>query len=80
MPTAEPELPVTILVDPDRFGPVTSELAAAGVRVDEQLPAVGVVTGRVTADRVATVGRIDGVLSVEADRGTQLPPPDSDVQ
>jgi hypothetical protein len=76
----EPELPVTILVDPDRFGAVTSELVAAGVRVDEELPAVGVVTGRVAVDRVVTVGRIDGVLAVEAERAVRLPPPDADVQ
>jgi hypothetical protein len=80
MPHADSEVPVTILVDPDRFDTVVRALTTADVRVEDEQRAIGTITARVAADRVATLRGIDGVLAVEGERHIQLPPPDADVQ
>jgi len=57
-----PEVPVTILVEPDRFDAVLHELARAQVRVDAELRAIGR-SAPGAADRLAAIGDIDGVLA-----------------
>jgi hypothetical protein len=80
MPHAEPDVPVTILVDPDRYDAAVRALTSAGARVEAEQRTIGTITARVAADRVAALRGIDGVLAVEAARHVQLPPPDADVQ
>jgi hypothetical protein len=81
MPQPEPDVPVTILIEPESFAVVAAVLAAADhVRVDAELPSIGVISARVPAGRVAALGELAGVRSVEPERGFQLPPPDAGVQ
>ncbi|MET0422224.1 MAG: hypothetical protein ABW046_00020 [Actinoplanes sp.] len=81
MPPNEPEVPVTILIEPEMFAGVAASLAAADdVRVDAELPAIGVISARVPAGRVAAIEELAGVRSVEPERGVQLPPPESGIQ
>jgi len=75
-----PEVPVTILVEPDRFDAVLHELARAQVRVDAELRAIGTISARVPPDRLAAIGDIDGVLAVEPEREVHISPPDADLQ
>jgi hypothetical protein len=74
-----PELPVIIVVDADRIDAVVRALAEIGVRIDQTVPTIGVVTGRAPEALVATIGRIEGVLAVEAERQVVIEPPDSDI-
>ena len=55
------------------------DLAAAGLEVEERLDAIGVVTGWADDETLERLRSIDGV-TVEAERGVQLPPPDAPVQ
>lgn len=71
---------VLLSVDADRFADVVSAVRAAGLTVTQELPGIGVVSGEIAEDRVAALGGIDGVDSVEPERTFQLPPPDSPVQ
>jgi hypothetical protein len=80
MPHAEPQVPVTVLVDPDRYDEVVRALTTADVRIEAEQRAIGTITARVAAEHVATLRGIDGVLAVEAEQRFQLPPPDADVQ
>lgn len=81
MTREEPEVPVTILVDEECFAGVAASLAAArDVHVDHEMPAIGVISARMPAGRVAAVAGLEGVRSVEPERGFRLPPPGSDVQ
>ena len=59
---------------------MVSALRAAGLTVTQELPGIGVVSGEIAEDRVAVLGGVDGVGSVEPERSFQLPPPDSPVQ
>jgi nitrate reductase NapAB chaperone NapD len=81
MPNAESDLPVTVLVDPDRYDAVVRALTAADdVSIEAEQRAIGTITARVAAKHVATLRGIDGVLAVETQRNIQLPPPDADIQ
>lgn len=59
---------------------VVSALESAGMTVDEAMPVLGTVTGRVRPARLADIGLVEGVAAIEESRSYQLPPPDSDVQ
>ncbi|MFC5289819.1 hypothetical protein ACFPM7_22425 [Actinokineospora guangxiensis] len=63
-----------------RLPEVVAGLRAAGLRVDEVLDSVGVVTGSVPTGLVSALTEIDGVEGIEPVTGFQLPDPGSDVQ
>jgi hypothetical protein len=58
---------------------VLAELRDAGMQVDEALADLGIVTGRAAPDVIERLRGIPGV-TVERERGVQLPPPDAPVQ
>ena len=63
-----------------RLPEVVAGLRAAGLRVDEVLDSVGVVTGSVPTGLVTALTEIDGVEGIEPVTAFQLPDPGSDVQ
>jgi hypothetical protein len=46
------------------FAGIVKEIAAAGMKVERQLPNLGVVTGFVHGDSIAAVKKVKGVASV----------------
>jgi hypothetical protein len=71
---------VVLSVDPDRFDGVISAARAAGLTVTQEMPAVGVVSGEIDQDSLATLTGVDGIEAVEKERTFQLPPPESPLQ
>ena len=74
---------VVISVADDQVDDMTSVVEAlrhAGLRVDEVLESVGVVTGTVDGDVLGSLSAVPGVAEVEQSREFELPPPDSAVQ
>ncbi|MGI5353292.1 hypothetical protein ACQEU8_34690 [Streptomyces sp. CA-250714] len=71
---------VILAVDPDRFAEVVDALRQAGLTVTSEQPALGTLSGTVAQDRIPTLKAIDGVDSLDRDRPTHLPPPDSPIQ
>ncbi|MGW5054113.1 hypothetical protein [Actinokineospora sp. NPDC004072] len=63
-----------------RLPEVVAGLEAAGMRVDEVLDSVGVVSGAIASHAVAALSEIDGVEGIEQVGAFQLPDPGSDVQ
>lgn len=61
----------------DDMSAVVEELRAAGLRVNEVLHSVGVVTGTVDGRALAHLSTVPGVAEVERSHTFQLPPPDS---
>ena len=55
-------------------------LRQAGFRIEQSLEAVGVVTGSVPEEKMASIREIEGVKSIELEQEYQLAPPDSPVQ
>ena len=77
------EVSVTILVDDAHLASiaeVAERLRDAGVVVESQAVQVGVITGRVDAARVPSLGQVTGVQHVEIAHRIQLEPPESDLQ
>jgi hypothetical protein len=77
--------PVTVVVSVaddrlDELAEVVAELRRAGLRVDEVLDTVGMVTGTVDEDAVSALGSVPGVIEVERQRAYQVAPPESDIQ
>jgi hypothetical protein len=58
------------------MAPVVDALRQAGLRVDEVLESVGVVTGTVDGDALGSLSTVPGVAEVERSREFQLPQPD----
>jgi hypothetical protein len=66
--------------DGDEFEAVVARCRKAGLRVDQALPAIGVISGRINAAGRRRLGRVKGVTAVESDRAISIPPPDNEVQ
>ena len=62
---------------------VADELRGKGMKVDQVLDSIGMITGSIQSAAPAAsqaLQAVDGVVSVDAAQGVQLPPPDSDIQ
>lgn len=73
------QITVTLAADADPEL-VAEQLRAAGMTVEQVLPAIGVITGTVAAETRAALAEVPGVLAVEAEQTFRLPPPDSEIQ
>ena len=58
---------------------VTADLEAAGLKVDQVLAEVGVVTGSAPAAATARLRGVSGVADVSKDHGVDVGPPGSPV-
>lgn len=63
-----------------RVSEVARRLEHAGLDVEQELNEVGVVTGSIDAERVESLGEVEGVSYVERSRQFRIAPPDSDIQ
>jgi hypothetical protein len=72
------EITIT-LADGADAAAVAERLRAAGVRVDQVLEAIGVITGTVAADRRQALAQAPGVRSVEPGRTLRIAPPDAPI-
>lgn len=74
---------ITVSVDDahvEAIDEVVERLRAAGMRVEQVLRPVGVITGSVQTNRRTALGALAGVAAVESQRSFRLPPPDAEVQ
>jgi hypothetical protein len=76
-------LVVSVTVDEAHLGSiaeVADQLRSHGMRVDQVLDLLGVITGEVEETRCRELAAVAGVTSVDPSQPVQLPPPDSPVQ
>lgn len=59
---------------------LADKLKKKGLKVERVLPITGVIAGAVAPDKVASIRKVQGVLSVEDELYSELPPPDAPVQ
>jgi hypothetical protein len=64
----------------DRFPAVVRAAEKAGLKVEQALEIVGIVSGSIESAKLEDLARVPGVAAVERSRGFQLPPPDSEIQ
>ena len=62
------------------IGAILSDLAKAGLVVDQILEEVGCITGSAEDHVVEKLRQVKGVTDVSEDLKFQLPPPDSPIQ
>jgi len=74
---------LSVTVD-DGHLPAINEVAAAlraqGMRVEQVLDGLGIITGSAPDDSRSALTGVEGVASVDEELTHQLPPPDSAVQ
>ncbi len=73
---------VTVTVQDDqlpRIDELADRLRAVGMRVDQVLHAVGVITGSVPSAQRVMIETVPGVAAVEDETTFQLPPPDAEI-
>lgn len=74
---------VTVVVDEahrQSIESVGARLRDEGLHVDQVLPTLGLITGRLAEDRLPAARRVEGVSAVEPQHGFRLPPPEAPVQ
>lgn len=64
----------------DRFSEVVGDIEDAGMRVEQKLEEIGVLTGSIDSEKVESLRRVEGVSHVERSRRFRIAPPDSDLQ
>jgi hypothetical protein len=64
----------------DRMPAVLDRLKQEGLEVQRSMPLLGVVSGAVEQEKFSSLREIDGVNSVEEERGVDIGPPDSAIQ
>ncbi|MGH2534238.1 MAG: hypothetical protein ACRDJW_18370 [Thermomicrobiales bacterium] len=64
----------------DHFSEVVSDAERAGLQVEQELEALGIVSGVIEYTRLAGLYRVKGIATVDQERRYQLPPPESVVQ
>ncbi len=63
-----------------KFDAIVSSCEAVGLQVSQKLTQLGLIIGRIKADKIAELQQIEGITAVEQSRSYQLPPPESDLQ
>jgi hypothetical protein len=63
-----------------RIGEVVQRVRRAGLKVDQQLDSIGVITGSIDPAKIARLRRVEGVTAVEPELTFQLPDPNSPIQ
>ncbi len=64
----------------DNFSKVVERCKQAGLQVEQELKAVGVISGSIDSAKREDLSQVEGVAAVEQSRGIQIAPPDSDIQ
>jgi hypothetical protein len=62
------------------LGKVAKAAKKAGMKVDQQLDAIGVLTGSIDASKLESLHRIEGISHIEKEREVGIAPPGSPVQ
>jgi uncharacterized protein involved in exopolysaccharide biosynthesis len=63
----------------DRFAMVVQQCKKAGLKVEQQLAQIGIVSGSIDAKQLADLNQVEGVAAVERSRTYQIAPPDSEI-
>ena len=63
-----------------RFEEIVKKIKKAGMKIEQQLDNLGIITGSIDASKVDSLKDVEGVSHVEQQKSIQLPPPDSHVQ
>ena len=77
------EIDVVVSVDESRlkdFSKIVKAMRGAGLKVGEEMAAIGVVAGSVEAQALPKLRQVDGVAQVEPSRSYNIAPPHSEVQ
>ena len=64
----------------DRFAEVVKRAKKAGLKVDQELDSIYILTGSIDSEKVDKLRAVRGVAAVESDSDIQLPPPNSPIQ
>ncbi|MEM7796038.1 MAG: ketohydroxyglutarate aldolase [Cyanobacteria bacterium P01_C01_bin.118] len=64
----------------EQIDQITEDLKAAGLDVEQTLSTLGIVTGSIDSEKVASLSDVTGVDSVETDKKVTLPKTGPDVQ
>lgn len=62
------------------FSEVVARCRKAGMKIEHEMKAIGVISGSIDAESLDKLSRVNGVSHVEQEASFQIAPPDSDVQ
>ncbi|MBD2773009.1 ketohydroxyglutarate aldolase [Iningainema tapete] len=59
---------------------VAQALQASGMKIEQLMEQIGVITGSIDSTQVEGISQIEGVAAVEVEQKYQLEPPESEIQ
>ena len=77
------KMKVVVSVDDDhlsKFPQVVDEAKSAGMTIDEQMHAIGIISGSIDSSQEDLLKNVKGIEHVESARDYQIAPPESPVQ
>jgi len=63
----------------DRFTTVVQHCKKAGLKIEQQLAQIGIVSGSIDSAKLADLEQVEGVTAVERSRTYQIAPPNSEI-
>ncbi|OCQ99048.1 ketohydroxyglutarate aldolase [Nostoc sp. MBR 210] len=78
-----PKVNLSIVVDEkyrDQIHEVSQKLQTAGMKVEQILGNLGIITGSYDSEKIDFLSQVEGVTHVEPSREYKLAPPESDIQ
>ncbi|MBE9124625.1 MULTISPECIES: ketohydroxyglutarate aldolase [unclassified Coleofasciculus] len=64
----------------DQILEVAHNLESAGMKVENMMSGIGVLTGSCDSEKIEVLARVEGVSAVEPERRVQIAPPESEIQ
>jgi hypothetical protein len=81
MPKKRKPIIVTVADDAlKNIDELAAKLVAKGMKVDNVLPILGIISGSCASIKMGELENVEGVTSVEEEASAELPPPDSPLQ
>ena len=78
-----PNITVSISVDEqyrDKLSEVIENCKKLGLNIEQQLDAIGIITGSIDSGKIDELKQVQGVSKVELSREIRIAPPDSEIQ
>jgi hypothetical protein len=64
----------------DKIATIAAAAKQAGMKIEQQLKDLGILTGEIEQNNIDRLRQVDGVSYVEEERTVRIPPPDNPIQ
>lgn len=77
-----PEISIVVLLDKeqkDKIDAIAEKLGAEGMRVEQTMSTIGIISGKADADSLDALRKVQGVAHLRQERTFSVPPMDENI-